>query len=293
MLDCDWSSDVCSSDLPLVAVMSSGFFGFFAHAGFLQALNDLGLEPDAYAGASSGALVAALAAAGTPPERMLEGFSALRKRDFWDPPRPAAWLGNLLRAWRGQSGYLRGQAFERLMAQRLPVATFADCAKPCLMVALDLGGGGRVVLTEGDLARAARASGAVPILFSAVEIRNRLLVDGGLVDKAPLAAAATHLGARSLIVHMLGSASLERPPGHDLARSLSPFRLQRRAVDAARWQHYQDQRDGLRGQGVEVVEVLAEGLPRLGPGRLAQGPSAFAAARTRAARELSLWGRTA
>jgi NTE family protein len=235
--------------------------------------------------------VAALAAAGTRPAAMLEGFRTLRKRDFWDPPGPAAWLSNLLRGWRGQSGYLRGEAFERLMAQRLPAATFADCVKPCLMVALDLGGGGRVVLSRGDLAKAARASGAVPILFSAVEMESRLLVDGGLVDKAPLAAAVEHLGAATLIVHMLGSASLERPLGQDLGRAFSPLRLQRRAVDAARWQHYQDQRDGLRRQGTNVVEVLAEDLPRLGPGRLALGPEAFQRARLNARGKLPAWER--
>jgi predicted acylesterase/phospholipase RssA len=150
-------------------------------------------------------------------------------------------------------------------------------------VALDLGGGGggRVVLTQGDLAQTVRASGAVPILFSAVEMDGRLLVDGGMVDKAPLAAAAERLGARSLLVHVLGSASLGRPPAYDLGRAFSPLRLQRRAVDAARWQNYQDQRDGLRGRGVEVLEIVAKNLPRLGPGRLGLGPRAFAAARQR------------
>ena len=43
---------------PIAAVMSSGYFGFFAHAGFLQGLKNLGVEPDFYAGSSSGALVA-------------------------------------------------------------------------------------------------------------------------------------------------------------------------------------------------------------------------------------------
>jgi NTE family protein len=274
---------------PLVAVMSSGFFGFFAHAGFLQALEDLGLEPDAYAGTSSGALVAALAAAGTKPAAMLEGFRNLRKRDFWDPPALLPWLGHLLRGWRGQTGYLRGEAFERLMAERLPVATFAECAKPCLMVALDLGTGQRVILSEGPLAPAVRASGAVPILFAAVKIQGRLLVDGGLVDKAPLAAAVESLGARTLLVHMLGSASLERPLEQALASPLAPLRLQRRAVDAARWQHYQDQREGLRGRDIEIMEVMARGLPRLGPGRLEQGPEVFSLARGLAKREMASW----
>lgn len=54
--------DLSSLPRPLVAVMSSGFFEFFAHAGFLQALEGLGVRPDAYAGTSSNALVVAYAA---------------------------------------------------------------------------------------------------------------------------------------------------------------------------------------------------------------------------------------
>ncbi len=270
--------------------MSSGFFGFFAHAGFLQALADLGVAPDAYAGSSSGALVAALAAAGQTPAQMLEGFRRLRKQDFWDPPRPAGLLAAALRGWRGHSGYLRGEAFERIMAERLAqgsgARTFADCARPCLMAALDLESGRRVVLKEGDLALAVRASGAVPMLFAAVELGGRLLVDGGLVDKAPLAAAVEHLGARTLVVHVLTSASLLNPVRQTLAKPLAPLRLQLRAVAAARWQHYLDQAETLRRAGVTVVEARAGDLPRLGPDRLGQGAGVFELARRRSLRSL-------
>ena len=43
---------------------SSGFFGFFAHAGFLAGIRESGITPSAYTGASSGAIVAAMAASG-------------------------------------------------------------------------------------------------------------------------------------------------------------------------------------------------------------------------------------
>ncbi|MFH1033629.1 MAG: patatin-like phospholipase family protein [Pseudomonadota bacterium] len=264
---------------PLVAVMSSGFFGFFAHAGFLQALEDLGLRPDAYAGASSGALVAAYAAGGMAPERMRELFQGLSRRDFWDPPTAGVLFKSLLRAGRGQTGYLRGQAFQRLLEDSLPCPTFEDCPKPCLLVALDLARGARAWLTRGPLAPAVRASGAVPLLFAAVELDGGLMVDGGLVDKAPLLGAAERLGAKTLLVHWLPSSSLEREPLAFLQKRLSPLALQSQAVDAARQQHYQDQLACLRGRGLTVLEVQGRGLPRPGPRRLHLGPGAFAAAR--------------
>ncbi len=264
---------------PLVAVMSSGFFGFFGHAGFLQALEDLGVAPDAYAGASSGALVAAYAAGGLAPARMLELFQQISRRDFWDPLPPSALLKSVLRGGRGQTGYLRGLAFQRLLEKSLPCPTFEACAKGCLMVALDLAGQGRALLTSGPLAPAVRASGAVPMLFAAVELDGGLLVDGGLVDKAPMAAAVRHFGARSLLVHLLPSASLERPPLSFLRRRLSPLALQSQAVDLARQQHYLDQMAGLREQGLTLLEVVGRGLPRPGPRQLHRGGQAFAAAR--------------
>src|SRR6266568_3092759 len=74
--NCDWSSDVCSSDLwprprdglagkerPLVSLLFSGgvFRGVF-QIGVLNALNEVGIRPDLVAGASVGSITAALAA---------------------------------------------------------------------------------------------------------------------------------------------------------------------------------------------------------------------------------------
>ncbi|MCB2191465.1 MAG: patatin-like phospholipase family protein [Deltaproteobacteria bacterium] len=264
---------------PVVAVMSSGFFGFFAHAGFLQGLADLGLTPDAYAGSSSGALVAAFAAGGASPGRMLELFGQLGRQDFWDPPSPANTIRWLLGGLKGRSGYLAGEAFERLLQDYLPSTRFEDCSKPCLMSALDLHSARRVVLTKGPLPTAVRASGAVPALFAAVPHEGGLLVDGGLIDKAPLVACAKHLGAASLVVHILPSSSLERTPAQTLARSLAPLRIQSRSVDAARWQMYLDQKQAVLERGLALREVMARGLPRCGPKRMHHGPAAYAAAR--------------
>lgn len=276
-----------TSPRPLVAVMSSGFFGFFAHAGFLQALEDLGLSPDAYAGSSSGALVAAFAAAGVSPRDMLRGFTRLRRGDFWDPPRGTGLLRHLLGLFRGRSGYLEGEAFRRLLERDLPVKSFQECPKPCLVSTLDVVSNQRVILDQGPLARAVVASGAVPMLFSAVPHQGGLLLDGGLVDKAPVLAACRRWKPAALLVHLLPSASLEKPVSALLARPLAPLRLQARAIDAARQQGYRDQLAQVRAQGVEVREVISRRLPRLGPKRLGAGPKAFELARAAARRGLA------
>ncbi len=276
---------------PLVAVMSSGFFGFFAHAGFLAGLAELGLEPDAYAGSSSGALVAALAAGGVGPAEMLAGFRRLRKEDFWDPMPRARFIKHLLRGLKGMTGYLQGRAFADILARTLPALTFEQCRRPCLICALDPDRGRRVVFTQGSLIEAVQASGAVPMLFEPVRSRGRLLLDGGLVDKAPVTSAARHFQAQSLVVHLLPSASLEQPPGAYLRRKASPAGLFYRAIDAARQQNYQDQLDQARRDGLRVRQVVSAGMPRPGPKRLHLGPAAFDQARRRTIKALQSQGR--
>ena len=273
---------------PCVVVMSSGFFGFFAHAGFLQGLSEAGLSPAAYAGSSSGALVAAFAAGGASPQDMLGLFRQLRQSDFWDPPSPAQRLRWLLGGLRGRSGYIQGMAFERLLRDYLPCQRFEDCPTPCLMSTLDLELCERVIIDSGDLPTAIRASGAVPALFAAVPWQGRLLVDGGIIDKAPLISAKERWDAASLVVHLLPSSSLERPVAATLAKRLAPLRVQARAVDAARLQFYEDQKAELTRRGVDVIEVVARNLPRCGPKRMANGPRAFEAARQNTLASLGL-----
>ncbi len=244
-------------------------------------MEDLGLNPDAYAGTSSGALVAAFAAAGVRPLDMVAMFQRLRKEHFWDPPTPVSFIRLLLRRFRGRTGYLAGQAFSDLLERDLPVKTFEDCVKPCLVVALDAAGQGRVVLHKGALIPAVVASGAVPIMFSAVKRGQELLLDGGLVDKAPLMAAYRHFGAASMAVHYLPSGSLTKPISHTLSRNWTPIKLQARAIDAARLQVYQDQLEQVGTAGVWLCEVKALDQIRVGPTRLHLGKRAFDQARER------------
>jgi NTE family protein len=67
-----------------------------------------------------------------------------------------------------------------------PRSNFDDLKIPFRAVTTDLVTGERVVLGSGDLAQALRATMAVPLAFTPVEMGERLLVDGGLVDPMPV-----------------------------------------------------------------------------------------------------------
>ncbi len=67
-----------------------------------------------------------------------------------------------------------------------PHSSFDNLRIPFRAVAADLVTGERVILDCGDLAQALRATMAVPLAFSPVEVGDSLLVDGGLVDPIPV-----------------------------------------------------------------------------------------------------------
>src|SRR5262245_21144563 len=83
---------------PYTLALSSGFFGFYAHTGFVAVLEREGLPPDRVTGSSAGALVAGLWAAGLDAPAIEAELRRLRRADFWDP-RPGAGLlaGRLFR----------------------------------------------------------------------------------------------------------------------------------------------------------------------------------------------------
>ena len=99
--------------------MSSSFFGFFAHAGFVQALSKSGIKPIAYSGTSAGALIAAMAASGIPPEKMFKILSKLKKKHFWDPDYISLFFKSL-KLFKGWPGLLKGNAFRKILEENLP-----------------------------------------------------------------------------------------------------------------------------------------------------------------------------
>ena len=220
---------------PFTLAMSSGFFGFFAHAGMLSALEEAGLVPERVAGSSAGALVAGLWAAGLDAAELEAELVRLRREDFWDP---APGLG-----------LLRGRRFRAHLDALLPVNDFAACRAPLSVSVFDLLARATRVLDRGELAPAIQASCSLPVLFQPTWHHGRPLLDGGVLDRPGLH-GVPH--GRRVLHHHLASRSpwrSERDPSlvpprrdalvalvlDDLPRS-GPFRLSDgvRALGAAR-----------------------------------------------------------
>jgi NTE family protein len=218
---------------PFTLGLSSGFFGFFAHAGVLSVLEEEGLLPDRVVGSSAGALAGGLWAAGLPAARLREELLALRREHFWDP-RPGL-------------GLLRGARFRARLEATLPARTFEECPRAFAVSAFDLLARRTAVLDSGALAPAIHASCAAPLLFQPVRIGARAYLDGGVLDRHGLAPLR---GGERVLYHHLTSRSPwrrrsspalrvpERPSLRAVALEglprLGPFRLERAAEAMAR-----------------------------------------------------------
>ncbi len=252
---------------------SSGFFGFFAHAGFLAGIRQNGIAPTACTGASSGAIVAAMAASGMDDDAIKEMLFGVQKSDFWDPDPWYVVFFQAVRLFRGYDGYLRGDRFASLLS-RLPVKRIEDCAIPLGITATDLTGKEGVVFTSGNLAKAVQASGSVPMLFKPVSINGSLYSDGGIVGKAPVKALADLCDLDLILVHHVTSGNLKGPRNAFLHRRFTPWIIQHLAVNIARREAYRQELEVVASRGVKVVEVNCEAVP-VSPGTLFKGPEAY------------------
>ncbi|MCS7283363.1 MAG: patatin-like phospholipase family protein [Anaerolineae bacterium] len=169
--------------------LSGGGVRGLAHIGVLKVLTDAGIPIHCVAGTSAGGLIGALFAAGMTPQKMEE--EALRMAS---PRRILPFLNRGL-PFRG---LLSGQKVYEYLEFLLGDVTFDQLHIPLAVVAVDLNTGQKVVLREGRVVDAVRATIALPGLLSPVERDGQLLVDGGLVDNLP-ADAARQMGAEKVV----------------------------------------------------------------------------------------------
>jgi NTE family protein len=262
------------ADSPKIGVVfSSGFFGFFAHAGFLAALRKLGILPLAYGGASSGAIVAAMAACGMSNAAVREMLFRLRKEDFWDPDPWHDIVKKTIRLFRGYQGYLNGGGFVKLLGS-LPVEQIQECERPLAIAATDLTHRKEAVFTKGSLVKAVHASCAVPILFKPAEIEGALYVDGGMINKAPVMSVSELVELERIIVHFIPSYNVQEIGNGFLKKRMTPWHIHDLSINICRQEAYQRQVEMVRRKGIEVIEVNTA-APSVGPTRLRRGPAAY------------------
>mmetsp|Transcript_128918 Transcript_128918/g.234211 ORF Transcript_128918/g.234211 Transcript_128918/m.234211 type:complete len:316 (-) Transcript_128918:73-1020(-) len=165
---------------PFTLVLSSSFFGFYAHAGVLAALLEVGAVPSGMAGSSGGAVIAGMWAAGMTIEQILETMRTLTPGELLKFARPWREPGGIFSTAQVQQN-LQRRIDKYKLAQRLE-----DCAVPVALSTFDVLGVETRALCTGGVASAITASIAVPLFFTPAWSDKRPLVDGGIGDIAGL-----------------------------------------------------------------------------------------------------------
>ncbi|OHD55497.1 MAG: hypothetical protein A2Y33_11855 [Spirochaetes bacterium GWF1_51_8] len=159
-----------------VALGSGGFKGFF-HIGVFAALELLKIPIRRIAGTSAGAIVGAAYAAGIPLDDIIDfavTFNMGSVLNLGNPVLPG-------------SGILKASGAVDFLRKALKSSEFRDMKIPLSIIATDIITAERIVLEEGDVSMAVRASVSVPAIFEPIIIGNRVLVDGGITENVPVA----------------------------------------------------------------------------------------------------------
>jgi NTE family protein len=200
-----------------VALSGGGALGL-AHIGVLRYFEEHHIPIDAIAGTSMGGLVGGFYATGLDSKHLAEMVEHADRNILLNPnPRfidqpvvdKQSWnrtFGNLtLQFGKGFSlplGLNSGEALSLLLSRTTlaysDISSFDDLPIPFRCVATDLISGNAVVLKNGSLPQAMRATMSIPGIFSPVKLNGMVLVDGGIVQTVPVE-VVRDMGAQKVI----------------------------------------------------------------------------------------------
>ena len=168
-----------------------------AHLLIIDVLERLGIKPSLIAGTSMGAIAGALYASGNHGKSFLndlvksllyesaEGKAGRKIRDGIIRISDALKLFAAHKFDLSIRDYFSITRMLEQMFTGIEATRFEDLIVPFKAVTVDFWTAEEYVIDKGPLIPAIRASLAFPVLFTPVEVDNRLLVDGGLMNNVP------------------------------------------------------------------------------------------------------------
>ena len=197
--------------------LSGGGAKGLAHIGILKAIDSAGIKIDYVTGTSMGSVIGSLYAIGYTGNQIeeiarnvdwklllsnqisLKSISMEEKEEYGKYAVEVPFEnGDFLvptGAIESQELWLK---LSELYFPIYPIKNFDLFPKPFRAVAADIETGQPVVLNEGELISAVRASMAIPAVFTSVEIDKKKLVDGGIIRNLPVT-EAKEMGADFII----------------------------------------------------------------------------------------------
>ncbi|MEL6526831.1 MAG: patatin-like phospholipase family protein, partial [Chloroflexota bacterium] len=172
---------------PKVAiVIGSGSVKCAAALGMYDLLKQEAIEIDLIVGCSGGALFATLIAMGVQVDDAIERTKRLWTRDITQQRSIRDFLSVVFPKWLDFDENF-GLNDDALILERLYEAygqmTFADTQRPLYLTATDFHTGEQIVINEGKIVPAIRASMAIPFSFKPLEVDNRCTNRQGIGHK--------------------------------------------------------------------------------------------------------------
>ena len=194
-----WQGPAAGDGLHTAFVFSGGASLGALQVGMLQALYERGIAPDLLVATSVGALNAAFVA--SRPQTVATArelgrvWRNLQREDIF-PVSMGALVGGLC----GRRNHLvPDRGLRQLVRRHLEFDELAGAAIPLHLVAFNLIERRELLLSEGPAVDAVVAAASVPGVFPPVELADRLLIDGGVVNNTPIS-HAVELGAERIFV---------------------------------------------------------------------------------------------
>ncbi len=163
--------------LKIGLALGSGSARGLAHVGVIMALEAYNIPIDIISGTSIGSVIGGLYASGATVRQLEEVALSIKKSKtlfMIDPVIP-------------RSGLISGDRIEKMLNQfGIKDKTFDDLKIPFAAVATDVESGAEVILNQGKVIDAVRASISIPGIFTPVKYQDYYLVDGGVVDPVPV-----------------------------------------------------------------------------------------------------------
>jgi len=147
----------------------------WSHIGVIRALSEADIKIDYIAGTSIGSVVGSVFAAGN-----IKALEEVAVQLDW---KQIAYLFDVVLP---KSGLIDGKKVAGFVRNHLREINIEELPIPFCAVSTDLNTGDEVVIREGDIIEAVRASISIPGIFTPARNNGRILVDGGLVNPVPV-----------------------------------------------------------------------------------------------------------
>jgi len=162
-----------SNACQLGITLSGGAARGYAHIGVLRAFEEAGIEIEYISGASMGAIIGLLYAAGKTPDEMMEIAKTIKKRRVVS-------LGKFHLRKTGLD-YM-----EQVLKKHIAEKTFEQLQKPLYVCVTNFQTGKYEIIHQGEILPAIRATAAIPIMFPQQIINGVAYIDGGMVNNLPV-----------------------------------------------------------------------------------------------------------